>query len=142
MMASLARGAVRAGREVFRFPLALFFGITKVMKQSIRGIKKTRGRPRTTGSGIQIGTRWHEPELAAIDVWRREQELPGRSEAIRQLVKLALSSQPARRSKGSTDARGTRRSQSKRMAGDAIPDEVKKAQQRHSIKMPGQGGRK
>jgi hypothetical protein len=35
--------------------------------------------------------RWHEPMLAAIDEWRRQEpELPSRTEAIRRLVELGL----------------------------------------------------
>jgi hypothetical protein len=52
--------------------------------------KKPIGRPRT-GVGAQIGMRWHEPDLAAIDEWRRHQsDLPSRTEAIRRLVELGL----------------------------------------------------
>ena len=53
-------------------------------------IKKAIGRPRT-GVGTLIGIRWHEPALAEIDDWRREQpDLPARGEAIRRLVELGL----------------------------------------------------
>jgi hypothetical protein len=35
--------------------------------------------------------RWQEPDLAAIDEWRRVQmDLPSRTEAIRRLVELGL----------------------------------------------------
>jgi hypothetical protein len=61
------------------------------MKKSISDDKKSRGRPITTGTGLIIGHRWHDPELKAIDDWRRKQEdLPGRPEAIRRLVELGL----------------------------------------------------
>jgi hypothetical protein len=61
------------------------------MAKSIRGIKKKRGRPRTTGSGVQIGVRWQGADLTAIDEWRRKQEdRLSRADAIRQLVKQAL----------------------------------------------------
>jgi hypothetical protein len=30
--------------------------------------KKNRG-PAPTGQGLQIGDRWHPPEIAAIDAW-------------------------------------------------------------------------
>jgi hypothetical protein len=57
------------------------------MKSSISVAKKSRGRPKTTGIGTPIGLRWHEPELAAIDEWRRNQpDLPTRPEAIRRIV--------------------------------------------------------
>jgi len=65
------------------------------MNKSIRGIcgtKKTRrGRPKTTGSGTQIGMRWPEPLLKAIDAWRAKQEgKPERPQAIRRLVEIGL----------------------------------------------------
>ena len=57
------------------------------MSESIRGTKKLRGRPKTTGSGIQLGLRWQLSELDAIDRWRgRQADLPSRSDAIRRLV--------------------------------------------------------
>ena len=52
--------------------------------------KKRRGRP-ATGQGLQIGTRWPDETVAAIDVWAAHQEdEPGRSEAIRRLVEIGL----------------------------------------------------
>jgi hypothetical protein len=37
--------------------------------------------------------RWQEPELHAIDEWRRSQsDLPSRTQAIRHLVELGLAS--------------------------------------------------
>jgi hypothetical protein len=61
------------------------------MSRSITATKKSRGRPSSTGIGTQIGMRWHEPELKAIDEWRREQpDLPSRTEAIRRLVETGL----------------------------------------------------
>jgi hypothetical protein len=57
----------------------------------ISGNKKSRGRPRTTGTGTLVGVRLHPPILGAIDNWRRsEQDLPTRSEAIRRLVEQVL----------------------------------------------------
>jgi hypothetical protein len=51
---------------------------------------KKIGRP-ATGHGLLIGIRWHEPQVDAIDNWRREQpDLPTRPEAIRRLVEFAL----------------------------------------------------
>jgi hypothetical protein len=59
--------------------------------------KKKIGRPRT-GIGTLIGIRWHEPALAAIDGWRREQpDLPARGEAIRRLVELGLKAKAPKR---------------------------------------------
>ena len=53
--------------------------------------KKKPGRPATTGKGIQIGERWHTPEIAAIDAWIKSQggNLT-RGIAIRRLVELGL----------------------------------------------------
>jgi hypothetical protein len=54
------------------------------------GTKKSRGRP-ATGVGLQIGARWSPEVLEAIDDWRRKQDdLPGRPEAIRRLVEIGL----------------------------------------------------
>jgi hypothetical protein len=58
---------------------------------SIAG-KKSRGRPKT-GTGAQIGMRWQQAPLQAIDAWRDEQwDKPSRAEAIRRLVQLGLRS--------------------------------------------------
>jgi hypothetical protein len=53
--------------------------------------KKKRGRPATTGLGLQVGERWHPPEIAAIDAWIKAQggNLT-RGHAIRRLVALGL----------------------------------------------------
>ena len=65
---------------------------TVAMAKSISTTKKRRGRPQTKGVGRQIGERWHEDELAAIDDWRRTQkDLPSQGEAIRRLVRIGLS---------------------------------------------------
>lgn len=62
-----------------------------IMAKSIRGTKKKRGRPKTTGSGIQIGMRWQNAELERIDAWAAKQaEEPSRAEAIRLLVEIGL----------------------------------------------------
>jgi hypothetical protein len=58
----------------------------------IRRAKKKLGRPKTTGAGERIGTRWQEPLLRSIDEWREAQnDEPSRAEAIRRLVVLGLS---------------------------------------------------
>jgi hypothetical protein len=51
---------------------------------------KKRGPP-ATGKGIQIGERWHPPEVNAIDAWIEQQggNLT-RGHAIRRLVALGL----------------------------------------------------
>jgi hypothetical protein len=56
------------------------------------GTKKRRGRP-ATGQGIQIGTRWPEVTVSAIDSWiAKQDDKPGHSEAIRRLVEIGLQS--------------------------------------------------
>jgi len=59
------------------------------MRKSIKVTKKARGRP-ATGKGIQVGERWHEPELAAIDKWIASNGAMTRAQAIRHLVELGL----------------------------------------------------
>ena len=59
------------------------------MRRSITVTKKSRGRPRTTGIGTQIGMRWHAEDLAAVDAFAEAEGLE-RTEAIRQLVRLGL----------------------------------------------------
>src|SRR6476620_5032548 len=52
---------------------------------------KRRGRP-ATGTNPLIGVRFPQPEIDALDEWRSKQPgIPSRSEAIRRLVRLALS---------------------------------------------------
>jgi hypothetical protein len=69
------------------------------MSKSIKGTtKKKRGRPATTGKGTQLGMRWQDPMLIAIDSWREKHDVATRSEAIRRLVELGLEVKtPARR---------------------------------------------
>src|ERR1700761_768008 len=56
--------------------------------------KKLPGRP-ATGIGIQIGTRWPADIVRNVDEWRRKQDdLPGRPEAIRRLVEIGLKIKP------------------------------------------------
>jgi hypothetical protein len=62
--------------------------------------KKRMGRP-ATGIGKLIGLRWHDPDLEAIDEWRRNQpDLPARPEAIRRLVELGLAAPKRKGGKG------------------------------------------
>jgi hypothetical protein len=81
---------VRAGREL-TLAAGLHSWYQQIMSKSIRGTKKNRGRPKTTGAGVQTGMRWQEEELAQIDRWRRAHaDLPSRTQAIRLLVKKGL----------------------------------------------------
>ena len=62
------------------------------MAKSIRASKKRgRGRPKTTGAGVQVVVRLHDPMLGSIDRWRSSQEdAPTRAETMRRLVEQAL----------------------------------------------------
>lgn len=61
------------------------------MRKSNKVTKKPpRGRPVTTGKGVQVGERWHAPELQAIDRWIADNGKMSRGEAIRRLVDLGL----------------------------------------------------
>jgi hypothetical protein len=53
--------------------------------------KKKRGRP-PTGRGIQVGERWHDAELAAVDAWiaSSSDKTISRAHAIRRLVAIGL----------------------------------------------------
>jgi hypothetical protein len=73
-------------------PLGLLFCKHDDMTKARVSDNKKLGRP-ATGVGLLIGLRWHEPDLALIDAWRRKQDgLPSRAEAIRRLVELGLAS--------------------------------------------------
>ena len=81
------------------------------------GTKKQRGRP-ATGQGVQIGTRWPESTVAAIDAWAsRQEDGPSRSEAIRRLVELGLG-KPAPATVTSTAKASSERA--REMAGNTI----------------------
>lgn len=60
------------------------------MAKSIRVIKKSRGRPKTTGTGTLLGVRLQPEALAKVDAWAKKHEAPSRPEAIRRLVELGL----------------------------------------------------
>jgi hypothetical protein len=64
-------------------------------KSTINSTKKRkRGRPVTTGIGVQIGERWHKADIAAIDAWiARSGEEITRGQAIRRLLHQALASE-------------------------------------------------
>jgi hypothetical protein len=61
------------------------------MAASIHVTKKPHGRPKTTGTGVQIGMRWQRSELKLLDAWiKREAMGLTRPEAIRYLVAQAV----------------------------------------------------
>jgi hypothetical protein len=63
-----------------------------------RVVQKKRRGPAPTGQGVQIGERWHPPELAAIDAWiaASTDQTITRAHAVRRLVALGLSVKPSR----------------------------------------------
>jgi hypothetical protein len=66
------------------------------MKSTIDSAKKSRGRPPVDTEAVNV--RMTTEALQTIDDWRRKQEdLPGRPEAIRRLVEQALGSSTKRR---------------------------------------------
>jgi hypothetical protein len=57
------------------------------------------GRPRTTGSGLQIQVRMHAPQVALLDAYVARNGVikrgaPSRPEAIRRLIERALTPPP------------------------------------------------
>ena len=97
------------GRKFVPSP-RLAFVVPLFMSKSIRGTpKKKRGRPPTTGRGTQIGMRWQDPELSAIDAWRDAHDVATRPEAIRRLVEIGLSKPSDRPQVLSTSAEGAAR---------------------------------
>lgn len=66
------------------------------MAKSIIASKKPKGRP-VTGVGIPVQVRFHPDNLEGVDDWRKQQaDLPGRAEAIRRLVEMALKAKPGK----------------------------------------------
>ena len=58
---------------------------------SINAGKNKRGRPKTTGTGVQIGVRLHPIQLVALDHWIEDQPEPmTRAKAIRFLISKSL----------------------------------------------------
>ena len=66
------------------------------MARSIREIRKFKpkmGRPVTTGIGVPVLIRMHDPQLAALDDWIASQdEEVSRPEAARRLIAMGLES--------------------------------------------------
>jgi len=59
------------------------------MRKSKTQKRKKLGRPPSTGPGVAMLVRMHEPQLKAIDEWIGKSGL-SRPEAVRQLVNWAL----------------------------------------------------
>lgn len=122
------------------------------MSRKIANPKRTRGRP-AIGAGTLIGLRWREPELQAIDAWRREQADPlTRGQAIRDLVRSALaiprtrrrcsaatlsgSNPPSRKQSGPIIASQLAGEQIDKISDRSAPPEERQARKRHLIKGP------
>jgi hypothetical protein len=74
----------------YRLASGLFSVNMISVMSSISDNKKSRGRPKT-GIGTLVGVRLEAQALKSLDDWRRKQDdLPGRPEAIRRLVDLGL----------------------------------------------------
>lgn len=103
------------------------------------GTKKGRGRP-ATGQGIQIGTRWSETTVAAIEIWAAHQvDSPGRSEAIRRLVEMALAGATTGRPKKSAASPKPSElaaAQIDRLIDKTVPVEEQETRKRRLLKGP------
>lgn len=77
--------------EACILPFGLAFVVPWFVAKTTVVPKKKPGPP-PTGKGIQVGERWHPPELAAIDAWiaASTDKTLTRAHAIRRLVALAL----------------------------------------------------
>ena len=115
------------------------------MAKSILGTKKSRGRPVTTGTGTQIGMRWHEPLLSHIDEWANGQDdRPGRAEAVRRLVEIGLASSPGKPKRTTDKARRAASVAAEKHAMDHLDralkgetDSVRASRKRQLTSMPG-----
>lgn len=81
---------VRAGARGLILASARYLCHQYIVMSISAGTNK-RGRPRTTGKGVQIGVRLQPAQLAALDHWIAAQPEPvTRPEAVRQLLAGAL----------------------------------------------------
>ena len=110
------------------------------MARSIRATKKRRGRPKTTGTGVQIGMRWHQPTLGEIDDWAARQiDKPGRPEAIRRLVELGLSGSPSPQQgapKGAAKAKAIAEAKIEPLIDPNVPEKERQKRKRKLLKGP------
>jgi hypothetical protein len=90
---------VRAGGKL-QLPIGSLqvFRNTEIAKESITVIQKKRGRP-ATGQDPVLTVRLPRSTRLAIENWAREQkDRPSRSEAIRRLIEIALTSRSNKQS--------------------------------------------
>jgi hypothetical protein len=114
------------------------------MSRKITNPKRTRGRP-AIGIGTLIGLRWREPELEAIDAWRREQAEPltrGQALAIprtrrgHSAASLGAKHRPSGKQSGPTIASRLAAEQIDKISDGSAPPEARQARKRHLIKGP------
>jgi hypothetical protein len=128
-------------RSTPALPLGFLFWYHNQMKSARKnGIKKRRGRP-ATGQGVQIGTRWPNGAVAAIDAWAAKQnDEPGRSEAIRRLVEIGLAARrnPAgrRSAKNEGNAKDLASKTIDRLEDSTAPAEEMASRKRSLLKGP------
>ena len=80
---------VRAGLSLPALARLVILWHHQIMKSIINSAKKSRGRPPVESEAVNV--RMTTPSLKEVDDWRRKQDdLPGRPEAIRRLVELGL----------------------------------------------------
>ena len=105
-----------------------------------RAARPKRGRPKTTGKGELIGVRCHKDFLAALDVWRAQQEGEvSRPDAIRRLAELALASTKPTRTlhqKAIAKASDIAGKQIDRMSDGYATDDERASRKRRLLKGP------
>jgi hypothetical protein len=88
-LAGAARSALDGRTVVF------YFGR---MRKAIKSTPKKRGRPKTTGRGLSVNVRLHQPELAMIDEWAaRQDDRPKRPRALWRLAQIGLEAEGKRK---------------------------------------------
>lgn len=108
------------------------------MKRKAVITQKRRG-PAPTGKGVLLGVRLQPDALARLDNWviRQDEPLPSRPEAIRRLVELGLTSQPARgQFKEASKAAKLASDQIDRMGDTLATDEQRQSRKRRLLKGP------
>ena len=103
-------------------------------------IHKGRGRPATTGTGMLVGLRCHQPFLDAVDAWRnRRDHKPTRPAAIVQLAEQGLAmAAPATRTSAKSAAKAAELAADEidRMTDQTLPNEERTSRKRRLLKGP------
>jgi hypothetical protein len=110
------------------------------MARSVRDTKNRTRPPKTTGAGVQIGTRWQQLTIDAVDAWaKRQDDRPSRPEAIRRLVELGLSVAKPRATgahKGASEAKSLARAEIEKLSDRTATDEERQHRRRRLLKGP------